>query len=224
MLGRAFQATIPVMIGYVPLGAAFGLLFADLGHPWWLATMMSIVVYAGSAQFLAVGLLGAGTGLAEIAVATLILNARHAFFGVSLLEKWRPVGRLKKAYLVFGLTDETFALISGMKPPEGVEETDFHLAITAFNQTAWVVGSTVGAALGQAVPFDTTGMDFALTALFVVLVVEQLRDARTWLPAVMALLVGLGMLSLMGGSNMLLVSIGLSLMLLYAAGRKRGWA
>lgn len=224
MLGRAFQATIPVMIGYVPLGMAFGLLFAGLGNPWWLATTMSVFVYAGSAQFLSVGLLGAGAGFAEIAVATLILNARHAFFGVSLLEKWRGVPALKKFYLVFALTDETYALISGMKPPEGARETDFHLAIAAFNQTAWITGSTLGAAIGQAAPFDTTGMDFALTALFVVLVIEQLRDARAWLPAIMALLVGLGVLSVMGGGNMLLASIGLSLLLLYATGRKRGWA
>jgi 4-azaleucine resistance transporter AzlC len=222
VLGRAFQATLPVVVGYVPLGMAFGLLFVEHGHPWTAALAMSVLVYAGSAQFLAVGLLAAGAGLAEIGVATLILNARHAFFGVSLLDRWRGIGP-RKAYLVFALTDETYALISSLRAPPGVRETTFHLAIAGINQAAWVSGTALGALLGGAAVFDTTGLDFALTALFTVLVVEQARALRTPFPFLLAATVGLAALALWGGGNMLLISIAASLALLAAHGWRRGW-
>lgn len=219
---HALKATLPVIVGYVPLGFAFGLLFAELGHHWAWAMAMSLAVYAGAAQFLAVGLLAAGAGLVDIGIATLILNARHAFFGVSLLERWRT-HPIKKAFLIFWLTDETYAVITSLKAPEGTRETDFHLWVAGLNYAAWNTGTVAGAITGQALAFDTTGMDFALTALFAVLLVEQIREVRQPFPFLLALAAGLATLALFGAEHMLLISIGLSLYLLLLTGRRRGW-
>jgi 4-azaleucine resistance transporter AzlC len=224
LLASAFQATVPVILGYFPLGFAFGLLFVDqVGAGWIYALLMSLVVFAGASQFLAVGLLAAGAGIAEIAAATFVLNARHAFFGVSLLERWR-IGPIKKIFLVYWLTDETYALITSLKPPPAVEETDFHLLIAGINYSSWCAGSLAGALAGEAMVFDTTGMDFALTALFAVLLVEQVRRVRQPFPFLLALAVGLATLAVFGAGNMLLISITLALILVVADGARRGWA
>ena len=220
----AFKATAPVILGYFPLGFAFGLLFVDqVGAGWVYAFLMSLIVFAGASQFLAVGLLAAGAGIAEIAAATFILNARHAFFGVSLLERWRT-GLFKKFFLIYWLTDETYALITSLKSPPDVEETDFHLLIAGINYSAWCLGSLAGALAGEAMAFDTTGMDFALTALFAVLLVEQVRRVREAFPFVLALGTGLVTLAVFGTANMLLISITLALVLVVADGARRGWA
>jgi len=224
LLASAFQATVPVILGYFPLGFAFGLLFVDqVGAGWIYALLMSLIVFAGASQFLAVGLLAAGAGIAEIAAATFVLNARHAFFGVSLLERWRT-GPLKKVFLVYWLTDETYALITSLRPPPDAAETDFHLLIAGINYAAWCAGSLAGALAGEAVAFETAGMDFALTALFAVLLVEQVRQVREPRPFLLALAAGLATLAVFGAADMLLISITLALVLVVADGARRGWA
>ncbi|MCG8509091.1 MAG: AzlC family ABC transporter permease [Rhodospirillales bacterium] len=224
LISAAFQATLPVILGYFPLGFAFGFLFVDqTGLSWVYAPLMSIVVFAGASQFLAVGLLAAGAGVIEIAAATFILNLRHVFFGVSLLERWRGAG-LKKVFMIFWLTDETYALFTSVKPPSKEDETDFHLLISGINYSTWCGGSLAGAIAGQALAVDTTGLDFALTALFVVLLVEQVKQVRQPFPFVLALACGAVTLALFGGANMLLISIAAALTLLIADGARRGWA
>jgi 4-azaleucine resistance transporter AzlC len=224
LFASAFHVTVPVILGYFPLGFAFGLLFVDqVGAGWVYAFLMSLIVFAGASQFLAVGLLAAGAGIAEIAAATFVLNARHAFFGVSLLERWRT-GPVKKVFLVYWLTDETYALITSLKPPPDVEETDFHLLIAGINYAAWCAGSLAGALAGEAIAFDTTGLDFTLTALFAVLLVEQVRRVREPFPFLLALAAGLVTLAVFGTANMLLISITLALILVVADGARRGWA
>jgi 4-azaleucine resistance transporter AzlC len=212
-----------VVFGYVPLGIAFGILFTDLGYHWSFASLMAVAVYAGSAQFLAIGLLAAGAGLLEIGVTTLILNSRHAFFGLSLLEKFRRTGAAKP-YLVFALTDETYALLSTVPPPAKSESRAFYVLVSALNHAAWVLGCTAGGVAGQALGFNTEGMDFALTALFTVLVIEQYESIRTVRPFALAAAVGLATLAFVGKGNMLLLSIGASLLILLALGKRRGWA
>jgi 4-azaleucine resistance transporter AzlC len=211
-LGPAFRASLPVMFGYVPLGMAFGILFQDLAYPWYFSPVMGVFVFAGAAQFMAVGLLAAQAGLFEVAVSTLILNSRHMFFGVSLLRRYSARG-LKKFYLIFGLTDETYSLITSTHPPEGADEQSYYLAITALNQSYWVTGCALGALLGASVEFDTTGMDFALAALFMVLLLEQWKKVREPFPFIVALVCGLFALWFFSG-QMLLVAIGLSIALL----------
>jgi len=218
--GTAFKASLPVMFGYVPLGMAFGILFQDLGYAWYFASLMGLIVFAGAAQFMAVGLLAAHAGLLEVAISTLVLNFRHMFFGVSLLKRYKGRG-LKKFYLIFGLTDETYSLITSTQPPGHGHEQDYYFAITAFNQSYWVLGCALGAILGQAVTFDTTGMDFALTALFAVLMIEQWKQVREPLPFLLAVLCSIIALVLFK-DQMLLLAIGLSICLLLLSGRRRG--
>lgn len=220
----AFQASLPVILGYFPLGFAFGFLFVDqTGLAWIYAPLMSLIVFAGASQFLAVGLLAAGAGIVEIAAATFILNLRHAFFGVSLLETWRGAG-LKKFFMIYWLTDETYALFTTIKPPPETNETDFHVLISGINYSTWCIGSLVGALTGATLTFDTTGMDFVLTALFAVLLVEQVRQIKKAFPFVLALACGVVVLAVLGEANMLLISISLALALLVADGARRGWA
>lgn len=224
LVAAAFRTTVPVILGYFPLGFAFGFLFVDqTGLHWVYAPLMSLIVFAGASQFLAVGLLAAGAGIVEIALATFILNARHAFFGVSFLERWRGLG-LKKFFMVYWLTDETYALFTTVEAPPESDESDFHLLISGINYSTWCLGSAAGALTGANLAVDTTGMDFALTALFAVLLVEQVRQVRAAFPFLLALACGVATLFLFGGGNMLLISIAAALALLVADGARRGWA
>jgi 4-azaleucine resistance transporter AzlC len=181
VLPAAFRASIPVLLGYTTLGLAFGLTLVAAGLPWWLSPVMAVFIFAGAAQFMAIGLLQRGAGLFEIALLTLLLNGRHAVYGLSLLGPFRSAGKWKP-YLIFGLTDETYGLLTTVKAPPYVDETKFFAAITALNQSYWVLGCTAGSLVGSALTLDTTGLDFALTALFIVLLVEQTRAVKQWEP------------------------------------------
>lgn len=176
MNNTVFRLTLPILFGYLPLGMAFGVLFTtQLDYPWWIAPLMGVVIYAGAGQILAVSLLAANAGLAEVAVAMFVLNARHLFYGLSLLGQFRGAG-WRKGYLIFGLTDETYSLLTSR--PRGTDkhhEQQVDFRITAFNQAYWVAGCTLGALLGEMVAFNSTGIEFALVALFIVLTIEQFK-------------------------------------------------
>ena len=169
------------MFGFVPLGIAFGLLFQDLGYPWYFASLMGIIVYAGAAQFMAIGFLSAGLGVVEIAISTFFLNSRHMFYGLSFLESFGN-WNIRKLYLIFGMTDETYALLTTIKVPERFVKERYYLYITLFAQFYWVLGCTIGAILADVLTFNTDGMEFAATALFVVLLIEQWIIVRRLLP------------------------------------------
>jgi 4-azaleucine resistance transporter AzlC len=207
------------MFGYIPLGLAFGVLFAQLGHSWYYATLMAVMVYAGAAQFLAVGLLASGAGLVEIGVATLLLNARHFFYGLSLAPRFPKAG-LSRLYLMFGLTDETYALLTSSNPPAPEAATRFYVQITALNQLYWIMGCTLGALLGAAFPLNTHGLDFTLTALFVVLAIEQAYAIRDPRPFLIATLSGLIAIALIGNQHMLLGALGIATLLLFLGRRQ----
>jgi 4-azaleucine resistance transporter AzlC len=213
VLASAFAASIPVLLGYVTIGIAFGLLLVRSGMPWWLAPVMSVVVYAGAAQFMAVGLFAAGTGILEIAALTLFLNARHAVYGLSLLDRFAPFRR-HKPYLIYALTDETYGILTTVEPPEGSHKGAFYTAVSALDQSYWVIGSCIGAIVGGLIPFDTTGLDFALTALFIVLLVEQTRSVRQSVPYLVAAFSTAVSLALIGPRNLLIAAIGLSILLI----------
>lgn len=202
-----------MLLGYLTIGLAFGLLLVKAGLPWWMAPLMSVVVYAGAAQFMALGLLAAGTGYLEILVLTLVLNARHMVYGLSLLERFK-IARRFKPYLIYALTDETYGLLTTLEAPPGSgdrEKEDFYLAVSALDQSYWVGGTTLGALLGGLIRFDTRGLDFALTSLFVVLLVEQVRTVRRPEPYIVAGLAAVLAFILVGPSNLLLVAILLSI-------------
>ncbi|MEH6824741.1 MAG: AzlC family ABC transporter permease [Motiliproteus sp.] len=217
----ALRASLPVLFGYLPLGMAFGVLFSDLGYHWIFATLMGLFVYAGAGQFLAVGLLANHAALMEIAVTTFLLNSRHLFYGISL------VGRLRnrswrRIYQIFGLTDETYSLLTSTRLPEGLDEAAFQFRVTLFNQLYWVLGCTLGAWLGGQISFSTAGIEFVLPALFMVLVIEQYRHIRHPAPFVLAVVMGMLTLLLISRDQMLLISIALSLsaLLLYKGGQR----
>lgn len=168
--------TLPVMMGYLPLGAVFGVLWIDAGLSWYWAPLMSIVVYAGALQYLAVGMLSAGIGWLDLAVASLLVNFRHLFYGLSLYHLL-PKGVLGRPYFIFGITDETYSLLSA---PGQINDSKTALQVVLFNQAYWVLGTLAGMVLARGLPPGLQGLDFALTALFTVLAVEQIRARRDW--------------------------------------------
>lgn len=202
---EATTLTLPVMFGYLPLGAAFGILAVEVGMPIWAALLMSLLIYAGAGQFLAVALLAAGAGLVEVAVATLMLNSRHLFYGLSLLKRFKGAG-WRKPYLIFSLTDETYSLLTTL-PPERARDHALALRLGLLNQAWWVIGSLAGSLIGTALTFDSRGIEFALTALFIVLTLEQARRLRQALPFVIALATGVAALLLLPDRHLLLGAI-----------------
>ena len=203
---EAVQGTIPVMFGYVPIGIAFGFLLTQSGYFWLYAVLMSIVIYSGATQFLAIGFFVNHAAMIEIAVTTLLLNLRHSFFGLSLIRKFSGVSRVKP-YLIFALTDETYALLTSMDEPEQQSKARYYFFISLLNHLYWVIGTLIGALIGQVIKTDLRGMDFALTALFVVLVIEQYRKVRSLRPFLIGSVVGIVCLASVASQYMLLVSI-----------------
>ena len=212
----AFLASLPVMAGYVVLGIAFGVLMENKGYGFLWSAFMSITVFAGSMEFVAVDLLGSGASLISAAIMTLLVNARHLFYGISMLQRYKGAGRAKP-YLIFGLTDETYALVVN-GAPEGTDEKRYYLLVTLFDQIYWVTGSILGGLLGAAVTFDTTGIDFAMTALFFVIFTEQLLTADDYAPAVIGVGSALLCLLVFGAQDFLIPSMLLITALLLAVG------
>ncbi len=173
----AFPVTLPVLFGFVPLGVAFGLLMDAAGFGLLWTFLTSLLVYAGSAQFMGVELLSVAAPLPQVALMTLILNFRHLVYGLSMLEKYRDTGR-RKPYLIFALPDETYAILSSGQVPAGIAPGDYYLAVSLLNQLYWVTGSVLGVLLGAALPLNTQGADFAMTALFVVIALSQWEERK----------------------------------------------
>lgn len=215
----ALKVCTPVILGYLPSGFAFGLMIASVGCSVLTAALMSICIYTGAGQYLAVELIRDNATLISVAVSTFLINSKHLFYGLSLLERYKGYG-IAKLYLILGLTDETYALMTGVNCPDTLNKRAFPLMVTAINQCAWVTASFLGALLGNAVDFDTTGLDFAMTALFIVIVVDQLKTYKTKLPFIIGTLSALTALVAVGRDNMLLVGAVLSVLLLVVFRRK----
>ncbi len=202
----AFPVTLPVLMGYLSIGIAFGLMLQRVGYNFIWAFFMSLTIYAGSGQYLGVGLLASAAGLGTVALMTLLINFRHLVYGLSMLEKFQGMG-WRKLYMIFSLTDETYALLAGTTPPPDVKPKDFYFAIALLNQLYWVVGSVLGGVAGGLLAVDITGIDFAMTALFVVIAVDQWRSYRQHLPALLGLGVTLLFLLLLGQEQMLVPAL-----------------
>jgi 4-azaleucine resistance transporter AzlC len=173
----AFKYSVPVLLGYVTIGIAFGFIVSGTGYPWWLAFLMSLWMYAGAGQFIAIGLFAAGTNLWEACLIQLVVNIRHAAYGLSMLNRFRNSGAFKP-YLIFALTDETFALFSSLPELPEEKRTLFMIYVAVLDQCYWVSASLLGALAGALIPFDMKGVSFALTALFVVLMIEQIKRIK----------------------------------------------
>lgn len=198
----ALALTTPVAMGYIPLGAVFGFLFVQAGIDWWLAILASIVVFAGAAQYMMIPMIAGGLSIGTIALATLIVNLRHVFYGLSLLQRM-PQGRLQRWYVIFGLTDETYSLLTTL-PPDSDRRQMVWLAL--LNHGWWVLGSAIGALVGARAQLALAGLDFALVALFAVLAVEQWRT-RTSSAPLLAGVLAYGVAWALAAQHALLLSI-----------------
>lgn len=203
-LRQAFKATVPVMAGYIVLGMGFGIILKTKGYGVLWALAMSVFIYAGSMQFVAVDLLTGGASLITVALTTLMVNARHLFYGISMIDRYKNSGA-KKPYLVFALTDETYSLVC--KPDRHNINYGFCFAVSLLDQIYWVTGSVVGSLLGSVIPFNTEGIDFALTALFVTVFTEQWLDSKSHFPALVGLLASLVCLLIFKQNNFLIPSM-----------------
>ena len=202
----AFRQSLGVLFGYVFLGTAFGILLrqAGFGALWSLA--FSGLVYAGSLQFVLAGFLAAPTALPTVALMSLFINARHLFYGLSFIERFRSMGK-KRPYMIFSLTDETYSVLCGMdEVPAGVDKNGAMFLVALLDQLYWVVGSLLGTFAGG-LPLDFTGIDFSMTALFLVIFLEQWRGAKSHLPALLGLGCGAVFLLALGPDNFLLPAL-----------------
>jgi 4-azaleucine resistance transporter AzlC len=218
VLAHAFTYSIPVLLGYVAIGAAFGLFICDAGYPVWLALFMSLWMFAGAGQFIAVGLFVAGTTLWEACLIQFVVNARHIAYGFSMINRF-PKKSLLKLYMIFSLTDETFALLSSLPPdtqkgipPPGKERDRFMFYVSILDQIYWVTGTLIGATAGSLLPFNMEGIGFALTALFIVLMIEQIfkmKEPGVFIISAFAALIAVfflsGRISLLAGLVMALL-------------------
>lgn len=186
-LRAAFLDTIPVMAGYVFLGFGFGILLCQSGYGVLWAFAMSLFIYAGSMQYLAVSLLTGGAGLLTAALTTFVVNARHLFYGISMVDAYKGAGR-KKPYMIFALTDETYSLVVQNQVPEGISRHRYCFLVSVFDHIYWVAGTVLGSLTGALLPINYEGIEFALTALFVTIFVEQWLSVKDHRPA----LIGVG--------------------------------
>lgn len=183
---RALKDTIPVLTGYLFLGAGFGILMSENGfHIGW-SVLMAVFMFAGSGQYLAVSLLASRSGMVNVAVATLLVNARHLFYGISLVDTYKNAG-LKKYYMIFGLTDETYSLVTQAKKDPNIDHGTYCFFVTVLDHCYWITGCALGSILGATLPISFEGVDFVLTALFVTMFVEQWLSSQNHLPALIGL-------------------------------------
>ena len=217
-LSAAFPHTIPVLAGFLVLGIAYGMLMLSKGYgPQW-SVLMSAVAFCGSMQFVAITLLTTVFHPVEAFTLSIMVNARHLFYGLSMLEKYKGFGKIK-GFLIYTLCDETFSIVSSTTPPEGVEPKYFYLSISLLDYLYWIIGTLLGSLLGGLIPFNTQGLDFALTALFVVLFLEQMKKKSNWVLGLIGIAFALLSRVIFGSENMVLPALGLILAVLLA-GRK----
>lgn len=183
LIKAAFLDSIPVLTGYMVLGMGFGIVLHTKGYGVLWALCMSLFIFAGSMQFVAVDLMSGGATLLATALTTLMVNIRHLFYGISMIDQYKGAGA-RKPYLIFALTDETYSLACHNSYDDPQERHTYCFFLSLFNQSYWVTGSVIGSLLGSVIPFDTTGIDFSLTALFVTVFVDQWLQTRNHFAAV----------------------------------------
>ncbi|MDE8733554.1 AzlC family ABC transporter permease [Eubacteriales bacterium DFI.9.88] len=202
-LKAAFPHTIPILTGFTFLGLVYGMLMASKGYGAGWSLLMSMVVFGGSIQYVAVTLLTAAFNPIQALILSLTINARHLFYGISMLKKYSGTGKLKY-FLIFALCDETYSLTSTKEPPKGVSAKWFYFWITVLDYSYWVIASFAGGLLGSLVKLDLEGLDFVLTALFVVLFLEQWREKENRIPAAMGVICSVISLAVFGADNFII--------------------
>lgn len=205
-LKAAFPLTIPVFTGFIFLGIAYGILMYTHGFGVGWTLLISLIVFAGSSQYVAINFLTTAFNPIYTFLMILMVNARHLFYGISMLDKYKDTGKLKP-FLIFGLCDETFSMIVSAEPPEGVNRNWFMFFITFLNYSYWVIGSALGGLLGTMISFNTEGLDFVLTALFVVIFIGQWKSAKDRKPAIIGVLSSVICLIIFGPEHFIIPSM-----------------
>ncbi len=219
---QAFFKSIPVLAGYVVLGIGFGILMRDAGYGVLWTAAMSLFIYAGSLQYVGVGLLAGGASVLTTAITSLMVNARHLFYSISMIDKYKDAGKYKP-YMIFALTDETYSLLCDGMTPSGVEPNQYRFLVSLFNHSYWVAGSIIGSLLGAVLPFSTEGIEFSMTALFVAAFTEQWLTTKDHVPALTGLICTLLCLIVFGKDNFLIPAMLLiTLVLTLLRGREEG--
>ena len=179
----ALHTSLPIIVTFLVLGAGYGILMQTHGYgPWW-SLLSGIIIFSGTAQFVSVTMLGSGSVLMA-GLTALMISARHVFFSISMIGRYSGEGK-RKGYLYYALCDETYAMLSRDDGPEGVNVSNYRLLVTLFDQSAWLLGSFLGGWIGALLTFDSTGIDFAMTALFTTVFIQQWMDNKRHLPAVL---------------------------------------
>ncbi len=221
---QAFYKSIPVMAGYVFLGIGFGILIRNAGYGLLAAAAMSLFIYAGSMQFVGVSLLTGGASILTTAITTVMVNARHLFYSISMIGKYKSAGKYKP-YMIFALTDETYSLLCDGSAPDGTDPELYRFLVSLFDHSYWVMGSVIGNLLGTVLPFSTAGIEFSMTALFVASFTEQWLTTKNHIPAITGLLGTLLCLVVFGPQNFLIPAMLLiTLVLTLLRGREEGKA
>lgn len=208
----SIRDTIPVLSGYLVLGIGYGVLMKASGYGFWWAVAMSTFIYAGSSQFAGLGLITGGASLLTVALTTLAVNARHFFYGLSMIDRYKGTGAVKP-YLIFSLTDETYSLVCS-----GEKSREYYVLVSVLDQLYWVGGTALGALMGSALTFNTKGIDFAMTALFITVFTDQWLNSKDHFPAVAGVVISVICLLIFGADSfliptMLLITAALLLMM-----------
>lgn len=199
----AFPHTLPILAGFWFLGMTYGIYMNVSGFPFWYPMLMSLTIFGGSLEFLAVSMLQAPFAPAQVLVMTLMIQARHLFYGISMLDKFKGLG-WKKPYLIFGMCDETFSINCTAEIPEDVDRGWFYFFVTLLNQIYWVLGATAGGLVGGLIRFNTEGLDFVMTAMFVVIFLEQWRKEKRHDSAAVGMAASVVCLAIFGADNFLI--------------------
>ena len=215
---KIFPYTSPVLAGYVFLGIAFGMLMRSAGFAFIYPVLMSVFIYSGALEYAAIPLLAAEFAPLNALFMGIMISIRHLFYGIPMLKKYSGIGKIKP-FLIFGLTDETFSILAVTDTPEGIPDRSFYTIVTALNYFYWNLGTAIGSAIGGIADFSSYGLDFSLTALFIVLFLEQLKDRTGRISGFAGIVVSILVLIFAGsGSFVLFAMLGILVVLL--GGRK----
>lgn len=196
----AFPLTLPICAAYLFLGFSFGIYFCSKGFSMWYPMLTAMTVFAGSLEFFIANVMVGAFDPVFMFVMAVIINARHLFYGISMLEPYKNMG-LTKLYLIFGLTDETYAINVSINPPEHVDKKAYYFFVTFLNHCYWLTGTTLGAFVGSNIEFNSKGLDFSLTALFITIVVNQWQSMNNHIPALIGLAIPTICLMVLGAKN-----------------------
>lgn len=214
----AFVKSLPIMCSYFFLGAAYGIMMEETGFPWYVALLLSMTVYTGAFQFVLITFLSTGASLLTIAITALLMNSRQSFYSLTFLNDFKQMGK-RKLYMIHSLTDETYAVNCTLELPRK-EKEDTMYGVALLSHCYWMAATVAGAVLGQLIPFELEGIDFCMTALFVIIFMDQWKKASSHIPALAGLTCGIVCLLIFGQSSFILPALLLVSGILFFAGRK----